>query len=117
MIAAGKTPGQLQNELQTNYNTFYVNLTVTVVPKDRYFYVEGEVNRRGPCLYLGEADIVSAISAAGGFTEFAKKTKIRLMRGNEKVRIIDYNKALKEGATYKVLIYPGDRLVVPRRWF
>ena len=31
VVAAGKTPGVLQSELQTNYNKLYNHLTVTVV--------------------------------------------------------------------------------------
>ncbi len=116
VIATGKTPGQLQKELQQKYDVKYRNLTVTVVPKDRYFYVDGEVNRKGPCLYLGESDIVKAIAAAGGFTEFAKKTKVRLIHPNGKTEVINYKKAIID-PTYKFPVYPGDKIFVPRKWF
>jgi protein involved in polysaccharide export with SLBB domain len=114
IIAVGKKPGELQKELQEKYDKFYKHLTVTVKAGDRYFYVDGEVNRRGPAPYLGETDIIKAISASGGFTDFAKKTKVNLIHPNGKKEIINYNKAMEENLYFPV--YPGDKIWVPRRF-
>lgn len=111
----GKTTGELQKELQKGYEKKFVNITVTVRIGDRYFYVDGEVNKRAPALYLGETDIVSAIAAAGGFTDFANKKKIRLIHPNNRIEVIDYNKAILDSRRYPV--YPGDKIYVPRKWF
>jgi polysaccharide export outer membrane protein len=111
-----KKPGELQRELQAEYNKKYVNLTVTVLLGERYYHVVGEVNKSGPVPYLGETDIIRAISAAGGFTEFANKKKIRLIHPNKQTEIINYNKAVL--STDQVFpVYPGDKIFVPRRWF
>jgi polysaccharide biosynthesis/export protein len=115
VIAAGKSPGELQFELQTNYNRFYRNMTVTVTSPQRYYHVLGEVRSSGAKLYLGETDIVKAISDAGDFTEYARKNKIRLKRPNGKTEIIDYRRAVEGDSNYKVPVYPGDTIVVPRR--
>jgi protein involved in polysaccharide export with SLBB domain len=115
VVAAGKSPGQLQTELQEMYKKYFVNMTVTVSTENRFYYVHGEVKADGPKPYLGDTDIVKAISSGGGFTEFANKKKIRLTRGN-KTQIIDFNKAI-EDRQYNVPVYPGDTLVVPRRIF
>lgn len=116
VVAAGKSPGQLQAELQDAYKKYFVNLTVTVTSEARYYYVHGEVKGEGPKTYLGDTDIVKAISAAGGFTEFANKKKVRLTRGN-KTQIINVIKAIEGDRQNNVPVYPGDTIVVPRRIF
>lgn len=114
VVAVGKSPGELQAELQVSYNKYYRNMTVTVTSKARYYHVLGEVRSSGAKLYLGETDIIKAISDAGDFTEFANRRKIRLKHPNGKTDIIDYRKAV-EDSNYKVPVYPGDTIVVPRR--
>jgi len=113
--AEGKLPGQLQVELQKLYDKFYKDLNVTVLPRERYYYVSGEVKRTGPVLYLGTTDIVMAISAAGDFTEFAKKSKIRITHANGRSEIIDYEKAVRD-SHFNVPVNPGDSIHVPRKW-
>lgn len=116
VVAAGKSPGELQAELQEKYNKLYVNMTVTVLSKDRYYYVSGEVKNPGPKTYLGETGIITAISSAGDFTDFANKRKVRLIRANGKTEIIDVNKAI-EDRHYDVPVFPSDTIVVPRSVF
>ena len=116
IVATGKSPGALQAELQKLYNVLYKNMTVTVTSRDRYYSVSGEVKNPGQKLYLGKTDLVSAIAAASDFTEFAKKTQIRVNRANGKTETIDYYKAI-EDPKQNVPIYPGDFILVPRRLF
>ncbi len=115
--AAGKTPGELQQCLQTNYNALYRNLTVTVVPQSRFYYVSGEVKKPGPEPYLGETDIIKAISAAGDFTDFANKKKVKITRANGQSEIIDVQKIFDEPTSFDVPIYPGDKIYIRRRIF
>jgi len=112
--AAGRTPGDLQKEIQDKYDKIYKNLTVTVSPKERVYYVGGEVKTPGPKAYLGETDIIKAIQAAGDFTDFAKKTKVRLTRANGTTQVINCVKVI-DGTQPDVPVYPGDKIVVPRR--
>jgi len=58
--------------------------------------------------------IVKAIAVAGGFTDFAKKTKVRLTRGSH-TEIINVEKAISD-PRYDVPIFPGDKIFVPRRF-
>jgi polysaccharide export outer membrane protein len=114
--AAGKTSGELQNEIHDLYvPKYYVNLTVTVRSEARYYYVGGQVKAPGPKEYLGETDIIKAIQAAGDFTDYAKKTKVRLTRGGHS-EIINCNKAISD-PRYHVPVYPGDKIFVPIRVF
>jgi len=115
VVAAGKTPGELQKELQDKYDRIYNHLTVTVTSQGRYYYVSGEVRAPGPKAYLGETDIIKAISAAGDFTDFANKKKVRLTH-NGHTRVINVLDAI-EDTQFHVSVYPGDKIVVPRRFF
>lgn len=116
VVAAGKTPGDLQFELQTNYNHLFKNLTVTVLTDNRFYYVSGEVRRPGPVPYLGRTDIVKAISAAGDFTDFANKKKVRITRADGRTEVVNVLRAI-DHPEYDVPVYPGDKIMVKRSLF
>ena len=116
VTAVNKSEGELQKEIHDLYvPKFYRNLTVTVKGETTYFYVDGEVAQRGQKEYPGHMTIVGAIAAAGGFTDFAKPTKVRLIRGNH-TQIVNVNKA-RTDPRYDIPVYPGDRIWVPRKIF
>jgi polysaccharide export outer membrane protein len=115
--AVAKTPGQLQNEIHDAYvPKFYAQLTVTVRGEARMFYIDGEVKAPGPREYPGDMTIVKAISAAGGFTDFAKRWKVRLTRSDGHTQNVNVDKAIKN-PELDVPVYPGDKIFVPRRIF
>ncbi len=113
--AAGKTPGQLQNEIHDLYvPKYYVRLTVTVSAQDRVFYVGGEVVKPGVFQYLGETTVTKAIQSAGDFTDFASRSKVWLIRANGQRIKVNCTKAL-ENPSLDPPVYPGDQIQVPRR--
>jgi polysaccharide export outer membrane protein len=117
IYALGKTTGELQNEIYTNYvPKYYVRLTVTVQSSsDRVYYVGGEVHAPGPKEYLGETTVSKAIQASGDFTDFAKH-KVWLTRANgERIRV-DVDKVL-DGKAPDPQVYPGDQIVVEKSIF
>jgi protein involved in polysaccharide export with SLBB domain len=115
--AAGKTPGQLQNEIHNLYvPKYYVRLTVTVKSEDRIYYVGGEVKQPGRQLYIGETTVTKAIQSAGDFTDFANHKKVRLIRANGQCIEVNCNKALRDSSK-DLQVYPGDQIQVPRRFF
>ncbi|MEP6662615.1 MAG: polysaccharide biosynthesis/export family protein [Verrucomicrobiota bacterium] len=114
--AAGKTTGQLQNEIQTAYNKYYVSMTVTVRAPDRFFSVGGQVKLPNRFVYVGGTTVIKAIQAAGDFTDYAKKTKVQLTRTNGKRYVINYEKALRN-PSLDLPVYPGDYIYVPQRRF
>jgi protein involved in polysaccharide export with SLBB domain len=114
ITAVGKTTGELQSEIHDRYvPKYYPDLTVTVAGEATFFYVDGEVVARGQKEYPGQMTVVKAISAAGGFTDFAKKSKVRLTREGHS-EIINVDKAIKD-PKYDVAVYPGDKIYVYRR--
>jgi len=113
--AEGKTPGQLQKEIQDAYvPKYFVRLTVTVKTERRVFYVDGEVRRPDRFVYEGEISLLQAIAAAQGFTDFAARGRVELVRNTGEQLVIDARKA-KDNPTLDVPIVPGDRIFVPRR--
>jgi protein involved in polysaccharide export with SLBB domain len=112
--AAGKTVGELQKLLQERYNKYFRNLTVTVLTESRYFYVDGEVRTPSRQSYSGAITVTKAIAAAGGFTDFAKRSKVHLIRANGQKFTIDYEKSLRR-PELDLPVHPGDQIVVPRR--
>jgi protein involved in polysaccharide export with SLBB domain len=57
--------------------------------------------------------VVKSISVAGGFTEFARHSKVQLTH-NGKTQIINVDKAIKD-SRYDVKVYPQDTIFVPRK--
>jgi polysaccharide export outer membrane protein len=116
--AAGKTRGELAKEIRARYvPSLYKFLTVNVLPinETRYYYVGGEVRAPGRQMYLGRMTVLKAIQTAGDFTDFARKSKVKLTRSNgRQVETIDCVEALRDPKKDRE-VYPGDTIHVPRR--
>jgi polysaccharide biosynthesis/export protein len=111
--AAGKTPRETEVGIHALYvPRLYRQLTVTVTPGARFFYVGGQVKQEGRIQYAGRITVLKAIQAAGGMTNFADKKRVQLTKSNGQVIIIDWNKAIKD-PSLDVEIYPGDQINVP----
>ncbi len=81
--AAGKTPAELAERLQAHLKTYVVSPVVTVTVEElRPFRVSvtGEVVRPGVYELERGAGVLSALAAAGSFTEFAHKDRIFVLR-------------------------------------
>jgi protein involved in polysaccharide export with SLBB domain len=116
ITAEGKTAADLQEEIRTNYvPKYYKALNVTVHGEARFFYVSGEVRQANKYEYPGSMSVVRAISVAGGFTDFAKQTKVQLTH-NGKIRTVNVVKAIRD-PRLDLPVYPGDTINVPRRIF
>jgi protein involved in polysaccharide export with SLBB domain len=117
MQAAGKTAGELQNEIYAGYvPKFYTHLTVTVSTGDRVYYVRGEVKGAGRQLYVGETTVSRAIASAGDFTDFANHNNILLIRSSGQHIKVNVDKVM-EGKEVDPPVYPGDQIEVKRRLF
>jgi polysaccharide export outer membrane protein len=113
--AAGKRTGDLEREIRAFYvPSYFRNLTVTVrLSADRFYYVEGEVRLPSKLPYTPGITVSKAIAAAGGFTDFANKRKVRLIRG-ERTQTVNCNKVLDHPELDPVVL-PNDKIHVPRR--
>jgi polysaccharide export outer membrane protein len=116
--AVEKTTGELQKEIHGLYvPKYYVRLTVTVTTgQQEVFYVTGEVRVPGPKPYSAAGvTVTQAISAAGGPTEFARKSRVQLKRANGTTVRVDYDKAVRD-PKMDPKVFPGDSVHIPRRW-
>jgi protein involved in polysaccharide export with SLBB domain len=114
---AGKTRLQLQEELKDKYGKFYKRLTVTVLPNNRYVYVHGQVRVPDRYAYEEGMSVLQAVTAAKGFTDYARRAKVQVTRdSNREVIQVDCLKALDD-PSYDVPVYSGDTIYVPRRYF
>ena len=114
--AAGKTPGELQDNITRLYvPAYYVSLAVTVTAPQRVYYVGGEVVHPGPELYNGETTVTKAIQSAGDFTQFASHTVWLTRADGTRIRV-KVDKALRD-PTQDPPVFPGDQIQVPRRYF
>jgi polysaccharide biosynthesis/export protein VpsN len=113
--AAGKVRGELEREIRERYvPRYYVNLTVTVKPQERFIYVEGEVKLPSRQLHPGDITVLKAIASAGGFTDYANKRKVRLLRANGQTAIVDCV-AVLDNPQLDLPVNPNDKIHVPRR--
>ena len=117
IIAAGKTIGELERELEKEYvPAIYKTINVTIRTADRFFYVGGEVRQPSRQIFIGRITVTQAIQAAGDFTDFADQREVRVIRATGKVDIIDCKAALDD-PTRDLPVYPGDNIVVGRSFF
>jgi polysaccharide export outer membrane protein len=117
VVAAGKTAGELQNEIHNLYvPSLYRHLTVTVSTGDRVYYVRGEVKGGGRQLYVGQTSVMRAIASAGDFSDFANHKNVLLVRANGKQMKVNCDRIM-EGKDPDPPVYPGDQIVVKRRIF
>ena len=113
--AAGKSGDELAKEIRKTYvPDYYAQLTASVI-RDvaRTFYVDGEVKGPSKQLYTGPIRVTQAVAACGGFTDFANKKKVRLIRANGKIEVINCKEALVHPEKDPE-VYPGDKVHVPR---
>lgn len=114
VIAAGLTPMQLREELTAKMATFIQNPDVSVVVREIHsakISVIGQVKTPGRYDIKGPATVLDALALAGGFTEFAGRRKISILRASKRIPF-DYDAAVSEGNA-NVFVKPGDIVVVP----
>jgi polysaccharide biosynthesis/export protein VpsN len=115
--AAGLTTSQLKESLENAYRTrrVYSNPNITIVPELRYVNVNGEVRQPQRVPFTNDLTVLRAIAAAGGFTDYAQKHDVQLLRGS-RVYHIDASKALKD-LSLDATLQAGDQIQVPRSVF
>lgn len=123
--AVGETPSQLKEMIKARLADFIklgsgAEITVAVRGANSYrFTVSGEVTRPG-IMQLGYfVTVVEAIALAGGFTRFADKDRMKLLRRDPKTgatRTIPLvYKYIADGShpEMNLVLLPGDSLFIP----
>jgi protein involved in polysaccharide export with SLBB domain len=112
----GLTVGELSERIQASYvPRFYIHCNVTILTTIRFFYVGGEVRAPGRYNWSDDVTLLKAINTAGGFSDYANRTKVELARGKDK-RVYDCDQ-LRQHPEQDVPVQPGDSIYVARSIF
>jgi polysaccharide export outer membrane protein len=117
--AAGLGQAALQSAIEAAYRAgeIYTNpsITVTVPAALRFVNVSGDVRQPRRVEYTSDLTLLGAISACGGFTEYADQGKVRLIRRGG-VQIVNI-KAVRKDPALDVVLLPGDQIEVPQSFW
>ena len=110
--AAGSTTRQLEKSIASALAKGIVrDPRVNVdIAQYRPYYILGEVKKSGEYPYRLGLTVMDAVASAGGFTYRANENKVFLRRagaGVEETHALDA----------PVLVYPGDNIRIPERYF
>ena len=119
--AAGLTPIELKKDIERRLKGFVANPEVTVTirtPNSQKFYILGEVVNTGEYPLVKNLTVLQAFAIAGGFTEWASKKEIILLRrkdGKEKIHRINYKSIIKgkEFSKNNLPLKANDTIIVP----
>ncbi len=120
VVVAGMTPHDLETLLTEKLTKYIKDPDVAVTVREVHSekaYVVGAVRKEGPILLHSPLTVLQAIAETGGLTEFAKRSKIYILRleGSKQTRIpFDYSAVIKGQRTESnILLRSGDTVVVP----
>jgi polysaccharide biosynthesis/export protein len=111
--ASGRTPAQLQQEIQAKLATAQIlrNPVVNVESVTlRPFYIMGEVRNPGEYSFRPGTTVESAVAMAGGFTYRAYQSRVTITRAVN-------GRPVTGSAGREAVVMPGDRILVTERWF
>jgi len=119
--AADLTPTELKEVLTREYTEYVTSPHVTVIVLEmnsRFVSVLGGVNREGRIPLTHELRVLEAIAASGGFSTFADKNNVRIVRrqpdGSEKEYRFDYSSYIHGKAPgTNIILANGDTIIVP----
>ena len=93
---------------------------IVLVGEKEVFYIRGEVTKPGAYLLESGMTVLKAISLAGGFTQFANRKQVDVLRaggsGVQSKSTVNV-KAIEDGKKEDLPIRPNDTIIVPRRIF
>ncbi len=118
--AAGLTAMQLAGTIHDGLSKYITNpqVTVTILGiNSKRIFINGEVGHVGAQPLLPNMTVLQALSNAGGLNQFARPTKIYILRmeGGKQTKIpFNYKQVIKgDHPEQDILLQPGDTIVVP----
>jgi polysaccharide biosynthesis/export protein len=100
-------------------NIYVLDQDIINVQVVKSVYVNGEVKNPGPFPYNRDMTLLRAITRAGGFTQWANKGRVDILRDEKGVnRVIHVDAGeVEKGKTPDVPLLPNDQVVVRERKF
>ena len=119
--ASGMMPDNLQATIAQKLHEYIKDAEVTVVVeemKSRQFSVMGEVEHPGSFPLTKPTTVLDALAQAGGFRDFAKVSKIHVLRRNPSGTIVslpfNYKQVSKgKNESQNLELQAGDTIIVP----
>ena len=117
--AAGLTPMELKGIIETGLKDYVETpfVTVSVIdPASQKFYILGEIQNTGEYPLTKKLTVLQAFALAGGFTEWASKKEILLLRneqGQEKIYRVNYKNIIKGKVEQNLKLKADDTIIVP----
>ena len=118
--ASGRTPLQVKDKIEAGLKDYIDNPIVTVTvksPASKKFYILGEVAKTGEYVLMKDLTVLQAFALAGGFTQWASKKEIILLRnedGKEKIIRVNYKEIVKgKDFSQNIQIKVNDTIIVP----
>jgi polysaccharide export outer membrane protein len=120
IMVSGMTPLQIQELIAEKLKSYINNPQVTVTVTDirsKKAFITGEVLRPGSYSLNAQTSVLQLIAQAGGFTPFAKRDSIVILRtedGKLTRMKFQYKEVVKGNkAEQNIDLHPGDTVVVP----
>jgi len=115
--AAGRNTADLAADITNAYKSqkIYTNPVVSVLPEDQFINVGGDVRAPTNVVWRPDSTLMSTINSCGGFTEYANRRAVRILRGQQVIEV-DCVKAIQTAGADPP-VYPGDQIYVPRTIF
>jgi polysaccharide export outer membrane protein len=114
--AAGLTTEQLSAEVSKRLTQYFnhpeVNIQVMKINSKKY-YVSGEIRRPGSYPLTAPKTVFEGIVDAGGPADFAKLTKIYVLRGSTRLPFNFKDVSRGKRLEQNVLLQNGDHIIVP----
>ncbi len=118
--AAGRTTKEIRDELTEKLKVYVTAPVVSVSVKaaeSQKVYIIGEIMQPGEYPLIKRLTVIQALAMAKGFTEWASKSDIVLIRtenGNQRIIPIDYN-AIADGENpdSNVILKADDIILIP----
>jgi polysaccharide export outer membrane protein len=119
--ASGKKPKELEAEIASGLRPFLSNPEVTVIVQainSKKYSILGRVGRPGSFPLISSTTILDAIATSGGFTDFAKRKQIYVLRttadGHQQRIPFNYTEVIKGmHSEQNIMLQPRDTVVVP----
>jgi len=119
LVASGKTAAQLQTEITTKLRQLVTDPVVNVIVKEinsPKISVLGEVRKPDVYSIKHKITVLDAIALAGGFTEFAKRDKVLVLRngssaGQQRIAL-NLKRLLRDGGGEVFYLEPSDTVYV-----
>lgn len=120
--ADGHTPNELKQAIEERLKEFKQEPIVSVIIREsnsKSIYITGEILKPGKYPLRSDTTITQAIALAGGFSQWADKDKITLIRKSplnpEGNRVIIKYSDIVAGKNLRanILLRPGDTVIVP----